>query len=80
MRKQSVGVQDLALSEYYLSAVSDNVLDNEKLQVDFKPLFQCIHIYTALDSLDELRKSYQADRRVSFLPLPPLQRFLTSDI
>jgi hypothetical protein len=42
------------------------VLDNEKLQVDFKPLYQSIHIYTALDSLDELRKSYQADRKVTW--------------
>jgi hypothetical protein len=42
----------------------DNVLNNEELKVDFKPLYQCIHIYTALDSLEELRKSYQADRKV----------------
>lgn len=27
-------------------------------------MYQCIHIYTTLDSLDELRKSYQADRKV----------------
>jgi exocyst complex component 6 len=47
--------------------IPDNVLDNDKLQVDFKPLYQCIHIYTALDSLDELRKSYQADRKVSLI-------------
>jgi exocyst complex component 6 len=49
----------------YLGA--DNVLDNDKLKVDFQPLYQCIHIYTTLDSLDELRKSYQADRKVAFL-------------
>ena len=36
----------------------------ETLEVDFKPLYQSIHIYTTLDSLDELRKSYQADRKV----------------
>jgi hypothetical protein len=41
-----------------------NVLEDEKLGVDFKPLYQAIHIYTALESLDELRKSYQADRKV----------------
>ena len=46
---------------------TDNVLDNDKLRVDFQPLYQCIHIYTTLDSLDELRKSYQADRKVVFL-------------
>jgi len=43
-----------------------NVLDNDKLEVDFQPLYQCIHIYTTLDSLDELRRSYQADRKVLF--------------
>ncbi|KAI0332397.1 rsec15 [Cubamyces sp. BRFM 1775] len=40
-----------------------NVLDNDQLKVDFKPLYECIHIYTALDSLDEIRRSYQADRK-----------------
>lgn len=44
-----------------------NVLDNERLSVDFKPLYQCIHIYTALDSLDELQRSYQADRKVRLI-------------
>lgn len=44
----------------YVSA--DMVL--ETLKVDFKPLYQSIHIYTTLDSIDELRKSYQADRKV----------------
>lgn len=44
--------------------VTVDVFDNSELKVDFKPLYHCIHIYTALDSLDELRKSYQADRRV----------------
>ncbi|KAI9001365.1 exocyst complex component sec15 subunit [Trametes punicea] len=40
-----------------------NVLDNDQLKVDFKPLYECIHIYTALDCLDEIRRSYQADRK-----------------
>ncbi|KAI0921643.1 hypothetical protein AcW1_004442 [Taiwanofungus camphoratus] len=40
-----------------------NVLDNDQLHVDFKPLYECIHIYSALDSLDEIRRSYQADRK-----------------
>ncbi|KAF8969464.1 exocyst complex component, sec15 subunit [Flammula alnicola] len=50
-----------------------NVLDNEKLHVDFKPLFECIHIYTTLNSLSELQKSYQADRKAQsdlILPTP----------
>ncbi|KAI0250002.1 exocyst complex component sec15 subunit [Lactifluus subvellereus] len=45
----------------------------EALEVDFKPLYQSIHIYTTLDSLDELRKSYQADRKAQsdlILPVP----------
>ena len=47
----------------------DNVLDNDQLQVDFKPLYECIHIYSALDLLDEIRRSYQADRKVKSGPL-----------
>ncbi|KAH9002467.1 exocyst complex component sec15 subunit [Lactarius hatsudake] len=45
----------------------------ETLKVDFKPLYQSIHIYSTLDSLDELRKSYQADRKAQsdlILPIP----------
>ncbi|CCM05576.1 uncharacterized protein FIBRA_07803 [Fibroporia radiculosa] len=50
-----------------------NVLDNEHLYVDFKPLYECIHIYSALDSLDEIRRSYQADRKAqSDLILPDI--------
>ena len=49
-----------------------DVFDNSELKVDFKPLYHCIHIYTALDSIDELRKSYQADRRVRHIMLRPL--------
>ncbi|KZT72537.1 exocyst complex subunit Sec15-like protein [Daedalea quercina L-15889] len=58
-----------------------NVLDNEHLQVDFKPLYECIHINSALDSLDEIRRSYQADRKAqsdlilpSILPLDQLPK------
>ncbi|KAJ8086836.1 Rab GTPase-binding exocyst subunit S15 [Marasmius tenuissimus] len=50
-----------------------NVLDNDQLRIDFKPLYQCIHIYTALESLAELQKSYQADRKAQsdlILPAP----------
>ena len=35
------------------------------VRIDFKPLYQCIHIYDTLDSREELQLSYQADRRVS---------------
>ncbi|KAJ7228462.1 rsec15 [Mycena pura] len=50
-----------------------DVLNNDRIRVDFKPLFECIHIYTTLDSLDELQKSYQADRKAQsdlILPTP----------
>lgn len=50
--------------QYSLFLFIVDVLDNDRLRVDFKPLFECIHIYTTLDSLDELQKSYQADRKV----------------
>ncbi len=54
---------------------TDNVLDNERLKVDFTPLYQCIHIYSALDALDEIRKSYQADRKVRYLVTPPMKPY-----
>ncbi|KAF9268155.1 exocyst complex component, sec15 subunit [Marasmius fiardii PR-910] len=50
-----------------------NVFDNEQLKIDFKPLYQCVHIYTTLESLGELQKSYQADRKAQsdlILPTP----------
>ncbi|KAJ7929967.1 rsec15 [Mycena leptocephala] len=48
-----------------------DVLDNDRIHVDFKPLFECIHIYTTLDSLKKLQQSYQADRKAqSDLILP----------
>ena len=49
------------------------MLDNAQLKIDFKPLYQCIHIYTSLDSLEELQRSYQADRKAQsdlILPSP----------
>lgn len=55
---------------------ADNVLDNDKIRVDFQPLYQCIHIYTALDSLDDLRKSYQADRKARVIVLFGFQTML----
>lgn len=57
---------------------ADNVLDNDKIKVDFQPLYQCIHIYTALDSLDDLRKSYQADRKVYIILLFAFQAIFHS--
>ncbi|KAG8682232.1 hypothetical protein FRC09_016931, partial [Ceratobasidium sp. 395] len=39
-----------------------DVLNNDRIKVDFKPLYQSIHIHTALDALDEFQRTYQADR------------------
>lgn len=63
MRKPNVNMSFL-LSHLHADMSIDNVLDNDQLHVDFKPLYECIHIYSALDSLDEIRRSYQADRKV----------------
>lgn len=41
-----------------------DALDNDEISVDFKPLYQCIHIYDALECRPELQRSYQQDRKV----------------
>lgn len=41
-----------------------NALDNEQIKIDFRPLYQCIHIYEALDAKTELQRNYQDDRKV----------------
>lgn len=40
-----------------------DVLDNEELQVDFTPLFECLHIHSALGQSDRFRAEYSATRR-----------------
>ncbi|SPO31224.1 related to secretory pathway protein (exocyst complex protein Sec15) [Ustilago trichophora] len=40
-----------------------NFVDNEKVSIDFRPLYQCIHIYDALDLREDLQSSYHEDRR-----------------
>ena len=40
-----------------------NFLDNERVQIDFKPLYQCIHIYEVLDQREKLQANYQEDRK-----------------
>ncbi|GAA5885896.1 hypothetical protein JCM3774_002257, partial [Rhodotorula dairenensis] len=53
------GPIELSMSERH----EYNVLDNESVKIEFKPLYTCIHIYDTLDARDELQLSYQADRR-----------------
>ena len=40
-----------------------NFLDNERVQIDFKPLYQCIHIYEVLEQREKLQTNYQEDRK-----------------
>ena len=40
-----------------------DILDNEDLQVDFTPLFECIHIHHALGQMEKFRAEYAATRR-----------------
>lgn len=51
-----------------LELVSDeieefSILDNEDVQVDFTPLFECIHIHDALGQTDKFRAEYATTRR-----------------
>ncbi|KAH0538722.1 hypothetical protein FGG08_004674 [Glutinoglossum americanum] len=40
-----------------------DVLDNDNVQVDFTPLFECLHIHEALGQMDKFRSEYAATRR-----------------
>lgn len=40
-----------------------NVLDNEELQVDFRPIFEALHIHEALGQVNRFRSEYSATRR-----------------
>ena len=40
-----------------------DTLDNEDVQVDFTPLFECLHIHNALGQVDKFQAQYAATRR-----------------
>ena len=40
-----------------------DILDNEEVQVDFTPLFECQHIHNALGQLEKFQTEYAATRR-----------------
>ncbi|KAG9287563.1 hypothetical protein G9A89_019624 [Geosiphon pyriformis] len=40
-----------------------NVVNNDQLQIDFKPLYQCLHIYEELGKRNEFKINYEEDRR-----------------
>lgn len=49
-----------------------DLLDNDEVQVDFSPLFECLHIHEALGRSDKFRAEYAATRRQQKeLLLPP---------
>ncbi|KAL8945139.1 MAG: hypothetical protein Q9211_000351 [Gyalolechia sp. 1 TL-2023] len=62
----------IALSNFKLNSAVESVadedeefdiLDNEDVQVDFTPLFECMHIHDALDQAEKFRADYAATRR-----------------
>ena len=40
-----------------------DILDNEDVQVDFTPLFECLHIHKALGQIEKFRVDYAATRK-----------------
>ncbi|PHH49528.1 Exocyst complex component sec15 [Ceratocystis fimbriata CBS 114723] len=40
-----------------------DVLDNDELQIDFTPLFECLHIHESLGQSEKFRAEYSATRR-----------------
>ncbi|EIW70745.1 hypothetical protein M231_02602 [Tremella mesenterica] len=52
-----------ALELVHDERIEFDALDNDEIHIDFKPLYQCIHIYEALDCKPELQRSYQDDRK-----------------
>lgn len=49
-----------------------DILDNEDVQVDFTPLFECLHIHNALGQTEKFRADYAATRKQQKeLLLPP---------
>ena len=40
-----------------------DILDNDDVQVDFTPLFECLHIHKALGQIDKFRAEYATTRR-----------------
>ncbi|KAI9697901.1 MAG: hypothetical protein M1836_004253 [Candelina mexicana] len=56
-----------------------DILDNEEVQVDFTPLFECLHIHDALGQSDKFRVEYAATRRRQKELLLPTSLTLIND-
>ncbi len=39
-------------------------MNNDHVNIDFKPLYQCLHIYEELGKRSEFKMNYEDDRRV----------------
>jgi hypothetical protein len=61
------GPVEVGVSEKYEYNVT--LMDDQSTKINFKPLYQCILIYDSLHVLEDLQKSYQADRSVSYYQL-----------
>lgn len=46
-----------------LLTISVDPLNNEEISVNFQPLYEAMHIYGSLNKAEELRRTYDADRR-----------------
>ncbi|CAG8582591.1 18435_t:CDS:10 [Dentiscutata erythropus] len=40
-----------------------NIINNDEVLIDFKPLYQCLHIHEELGKLSEFKTNYEEDRR-----------------
>ncbi|MDI1491806.1 MAG: Rab GTPase-binding exocyst subunit S15 [Ramalina farinacea] len=56
-----------------------DVLDNDDVQVDFTPLFECLHIHNALGQTEKFRAQYAATRRQQKELLLPASITLNDD-
>ena len=56
-----------------------DLLDNEEVQVDFTPLFECIHIHDALGQAEKFRAEYATTRRQQKDLLMPVSITLVDD-
>lgn len=56
-----------------------DVLNNDEVQVDFSPLFECLHIHDNLGQMDKFRADYAATRRTQKELLIPQSLNLLDD-
>lgn len=52
-----------AIELVYDESEEFDVLNNDELQVDFDPLFECLHIHEALGQIEKFKSEYAATRR-----------------